>query len=246
MVKIKTDKIKNIKLDSSETWQDNIFITLDLDWAIDEVIKYSVDIIEKYNCKATFFATHSSTLIDKLSLNKNFELGIHPNFNFLLEGDFRYGSNYSEVIRHWLDQFPSALSVRSHSMTQNSKILSEFSKEGLQFDCNHFLPRESNIKDISPFLFWDKKLIRVPYFWEDDVNMLYYNHKYNIDELLQSKGLRVFDFHPIHIFLNTYSLDHYQSARPYYKKIDKLAEIVNNEKYGVRDFFIELLSRFNK
>tara|TARA_B100000575_G_C22785005_1_gene464922 strand:- start:387 stop:557 length:171 start_codon:yes stop_codon:yes gene_type:complete len=43
MVKIKTDKIKNIKLESSETWKDNVFITLDLDWAIDEVIQYSVD-----------------------------------------------------------------------------------------------------------------------------------------------------------------------------------------------------------
>ena len=73
MIKIKTNKIKNIKLESSETWKDNIFITLDLDWAIDEVIQYSVDIIEKYNCKATFFATHSSTLIDNLSLNKKNE-----------------------------------------------------------------------------------------------------------------------------------------------------------------------------
>ena len=47
MIKIKIDKIKNIKLESSETWKD-IFITLDLIKAIDEVIQYSVDIIEKY------------------------------------------------------------------------------------------------------------------------------------------------------------------------------------------------------
>lgn len=56
----------------------DICITLDVDWANDEVIEYSTKLLEKYNVKATIFATHESELLK--FLEKKFEIGIHPNF----------------------------------------------------------------------------------------------------------------------------------------------------------------------
>jgi hypothetical protein len=96
--------------------------------------------------------------------NPNIELGIHPNFNFLLNGDFRYGKSVEEVIKYYKDIIPEALSVRSHSMTQSSFILDKFEKYGLLYDCNTFIPYSSAII-IKPYKYWTKNLIKIPYFW---------------------------------------------------------------------------------
>ena len=40
--------------------------------------------------------------------NQNIELGIHPNFNPLLNGDFRYGKSIDEVIKYYKKIAPEA------------------------------------------------------------------------------------------------------------------------------------------
>ena len=59
-------------------------LTFDVDWASEEMLHDVIQLLEKYNCKATFFATHKSKIIESLSNSSNFEIGLHPNFNFLL------------------------------------------------------------------------------------------------------------------------------------------------------------------
>lgn len=54
---------------------------------------------------------------------------------------------------------------------------------------------------------------------------------------------RVFNFHPIHLYLNTDCVQTYERARPYFKDISKLSAMRNTSKYGIRDFFIELLTK---
>ena len=80
--------ISEIDVDEPNSWQDRIFITLDIDWANDLVLKDTIDIISQYGARATFFTTHDTPLNSLLCSNEDFELGIHPNFNFLLNGDF--------------------------------------------------------------------------------------------------------------------------------------------------------------
>ena len=75
--------IKSISL-KNENWENEIFLTFDIDWASDEVINDSLEVIEKYGIKSTWFVTHDSPILERLKDNKNIELGIHPNFNFLL------------------------------------------------------------------------------------------------------------------------------------------------------------------
>ena len=43
----------------------------------------------------------------------------------------------------------------------------------------------------------------MPYFWEDDVAAAYDEHLGEIEGLTQRKGLKVFDSHQIHVFLNS-------------------------------------------
>lgn len=235
------ENIKNINLTDETTWKDKIFITIDIDWVSDEILSYTLDIIEKSNIKVTFFVTHETRLLERMRKNPKIELGIHPNFNPLLNGDFRYGKNIEEVIKYYMEIIPEAVSVRSHSITQSAKILEKFNKFGIRFDCNHFIPYNSNI-ELKPW-FISKELIKVPYFWEDDIHCLN-NWEWDIDKFIETKGIKVFDFHCIHIFLNTENLNRYEISKKYHKNIKKLVNYCCNDKdKGTKIFLENLIKR---
>ncbi|RAP34047.1 hypothetical protein DID75_00285 [Candidatus Marinamargulisbacteria bacterium SCGC AG-410-N11] len=241
---MKTDKlnsklISEINLNNSDNWSDQVFITMDIDWAPDFVIEDTLSFFE--NIKLTLFVTHKSKILNSLVNNNNFELGIHPNFNFLLNGDFRYGDTIEKVIEYYLEFVPNSKSVRSHSLANNSHMLDIFTKKNIVYDCNIFIPYYSTIK-LNPWLHWDKKLIRVPYFWEDDVQFMYDpNWLSKPEDIINSNIFRVFNFHPIHIFLNTENIDRYIAAKPYLNNKEKLKEFINKSKYGTKDFLVDLI-----
>ena len=137
---MKFENIKNINLENPSSWEDKIFLTFDIDWCSDEVLSFTLDIIEKNNIKATFFVIHETKLLDRMRANPNIELGIHPNFNPLLSGDFRYGKNIDEVVGYYKNIVPEAMSVRSHSLTQSGVIFPIFEKNNLTYECNTFIP----------------------------------------------------------------------------------------------------------
>lgn len=200
-----------------------IFITIDVDWACDEVIEYTIDFLEKNNAKATFFITHSTPLLEKLRKSDLFELGIHPNFQWLLNGTSQY-KDMEAVLENILSIVPEAKSVRSHSLVQSSPLLELFKIKGLLYDVNLFIPWYSNI-ELYPIRHWNG-LCRLPYFWEDDVQCISHLNGningWNIDNLLQHKGLKIFNFHPIHLYLNTEQIQRYEEAKKYQQDIEML------------------------
>lgn len=234
--------IKDIDINDSLSWQDKIFITFDIDWCSDEVLSYTLDIIEKYNIKATFFVTHETKLLERMRVNPNIELGIHPNFNFLLNGDFRQGSSSKEVVQYYKKFVPNAVSVRSHSLTQGGSIFPIFEDEGFIYECNTFIPLQGGVQ--LPYRH-TKQLIKVPHIFEDDVRELY-EDEWDLKKYLDYKGIKVFDFHPIHIFLNSENIERYNSAREHLQNFDELKKCVNNKVYGTKDFMIDLIENSNK
>lgn len=230
--------IKDIDIDIEESWRNYIFITIDIDWAPDEIILYTINLLEKYNAKATFFITHKTYLLKKIIENPNFDIGIHPNFNFLLDGDYRYGKSISEVIMYFNRIVPDTLSVRSHALTQSSIILNKIADMGFKYELNTYIPFHSGSM-LCPYRHCGKDLIRVPHFWEDDAELLY---KSNIKlcSLLNYEGIKVFDFHPIHIFLNTEDMNRYEKAKKFFKRPKSLFHFQNKEKYGTGNFLEEL------
>jgi len=232
-------KIDEINVDDINSWKNKIFLTFDMDWCSDEVLAYTLDIIEQYDVKATIFVTHETSLFKKMRENKNIELGIHPNFNFLLNGDFRQGKKVEEVIKFYKQLVPNAISVRSHSLTQGSTVLASFEKFGFIYDCNTFIPLIGGIQ--KPYKY-TKKLIRVAHVFEDDVRHLY-DKEWSIEKYINYEGIKVFDFHPIHIFLNSESMDRYEKARPIFQDYEKLKKNINTSTYGTKDFLINLIER---
>jgi hypothetical protein len=222
-----------------ETWDGRLFLTIDLDWAIDPAIELCLDLIEEVGIAATVFVTHDTPLLARMRTNPRLELGLHPNFNSLLDGVERPAGGALEIMRNLQQIVPEARVVRSHSMTQSSKLLDLFVATGMTHDCNHFIPAHTGIP-LRPYRHWNG-LTRVPYFWEDDVDLIYRAGP-AVLELAAGSGLKVFDFHPIHIALNTQSTEHYESSRAAHRSWDALLRAASNERGGVRNRFVSLLS----
>jgi hypothetical protein len=235
--------LSSINVAAEADWSCTPYLSIDIDWAHDNVLLDMIEIVEKYSVPTTWFVTHETPLLERLRSNPDFELGIHPNFNFLLNGDSRAGRDAAEVLNRLMVIVPEAKSVRSHSTTQSSILLDLFSKNNLTHECNSFIPAHSCI-ELKPWSLWSG-ITRIPYFWEDDVHLLYESHgipQKNPIELVTSMpgAVKVFDFHPIHVFLNTKSLDHYELTRPFHKKPNQLIKY-RDAGYGTRSRLIQLL-----
>lgn len=232
--------IKSIDIKNRETFLSKIFITLDIDWAHDEILAYSLEIFKKHKVPATFFVTHETPLLDQIRNEEIFELGIHPNFNVCFDPNYQGRKSPRAIIEKLLEIVPEAKSVRSHSMLQSSPILDLFAEYGLTHECNHFIPEQSGI-ELSPWVVWNG-LCKVPYFWEDDVHCLY-SQKSDMSNLLLRNGLKVFDFHPIHIFLNTEDLNLYESTRKIHHEPRSLWS-QRNTNSGTERRLLEIISSF--
>ena len=64
----------------------------------------------------------------------------------------------------------------------------------------------------------------------------------NFDEInLNDSGVKVFDFHPSHVYMNTRSLDEYENIKQNYHDMDYLNSVKNSEKPGNRNIFFKIL-----
>ncbi len=228
--------ISQIKVDDESL--SKLYLTIDVDWASDHVIESCIEVLAAKEVPTTWFITHNSPVLERLREISYFELGIHPNFNFLLNGDARNGRCAEEVVDRLLTLVPEAKSVRSHSMTQSSVLIDLFIQKGLTHECNHFIPEQSEIK-LVPWHHW-AGIVKVPYFWEDDVFCLSRRNS-SVSELVKRDGLKVFDFHPIHVFLNTETMQRYNGCRDVLNDYAALLKHVNHDVIGTKDRLFELI-----
>ena len=223
----------------------SIAITLDIDWAPDWVIKYCLNIFQEHGVKVSFFATHETELNQKI-LDNNHELGIHPNF---LTGS-SHGNTPHEVLSFCKSLVPSAVSSRSHSLMTSEPILEMMTEKfGIKNDCSIYLPdikipADHKIKYSQN----GPELTRIPHYFQD--NMIFF--KDGFDWKMQSLGIEgkayfVFNFHPIHIVLNSNSVDAYNKMKE--EKglgsfTEKSLSEFRNSEIGTEDLLLEILTAF--
>jgi hypothetical protein len=214
-----------------------IALTFDVDWAPEEVIHDTVSILEDFDVKATFFATHDSDQLKSLESTR-FEIGLHPNFNNLLTGNTNQG--HQKITDELYKIYPMAKGIRSHSLSQSSLMLDHWKSIGLLYESNLFMPYFAVIE---PFTY-PNGLVRIPFNWEDDVHWGYKKEFSNFKIDIQVNRLNVFSFHPIHVFANTPNERFYNEVvRSIYQKPDNLLKARNIEVTGVRDGLINLLKQ---
>ncbi len=237
-MKYEFENISSINPENPDSFNGKVFLTFDIDWANNDVLMSTIDIIEKYNIKATFFVTHRTELLERMNKNKNIELAIHPNFNYLTNGDFRYGKNIDEVLAYYKEIVPDAISLRSHDIFQKSQLFNILPDFNIKYDCNLYVPITGGA--VKPFSHSNNNIVRVPFIWEDGDHCRY-NWGWSVDEYLSTESVKVFDFHPIHVFLNTEKIERYTESAKFHKNINKLNDFVNNSNHGIYNFLIDLI-----
>jgi hypothetical protein len=225
-------------------------LTFDIDWAPDWCIELCVDICRAYELPATFFATHPTDIISDLQADSLFEVGIHPNF---LPGS-SHGSHVGEIMDYCMDLVPDAQSMRTHSLMQSSLIFAVIADKypEIKSDVSLLLPLHDWLTPTVLYLGESNRpLIRVPYFWEDDVFAVRPDWDW-LGKPPQSNGLRVFDFHPVFVALNIATLTGYKglkaeiAPRPLFEATQEAFEPFINPGRGARTFLEAMVSAESK
>jgi len=127
-------------------------------------------------------------------------------------------------------------------LTNSSIIQREYNTLDIKYDLNTLIPAVEGMI-LYPFdsVIADFKIL--PFIYEDDV-YLNLKKKQTADFFLSDKFIapRIFNFHPIHLYLNTDQKETYENARPYFKDAKKLSTMKNTKKYGIRNFFVDLIA----
>jgi len=213
-------------------------LTIDIDWAHDDVLADTLALVAEAGVAATWFVTHATPVLADIRAVARQELGAHPNFNALLEGA---EGGARDVLRRMRDLVPEATSVRSHSLTRSSRLAVLFREDGMTHESNYFVPPSAG-KGIMPWRDFSG-LLQVPIRWEDDVRLLDTAIGEPSDHLGRLELLTV-DFHPIHLFLNTVTIADYEAARSFQRDPVRLLERRRPPgSGGSRDRLIALLSR---
>lgn len=232
-------KVSDIKIGDPATWRDRVFLTFDLDWASDSVLEHTLEILESQGVPATFLVTHNTPLINRLRACPQFELGIHPNFNELLSGDpVRDKKKPRDIVTQLLKIVPEAVLIRCHSLVQSTRLAHLFYSLGLKYDLNSLIPFDAGM-ELCPWI-CHSGMIRVPHYWEDDVSCLS-TDPVPVGSLLKRQGLRVFDFHPIHLALNTRDLSLYERTRAHHGDFKKLEQL-KEQGYGTKNLLCDLIA----
>lgn len=190
---------------------DDIILTMDIDWAPDFVINWVAKCLIEKQIRTTWFVTHGSPAVTDLERHSNlFELGIHPNF---LKNSTQ-GSTADEILEYCFRIAPQAVSMRTHGLFQSSPLLAQILETTpIKIDCSIFLPYHPNIQPIY-YHSGKQHLIRIPYYWEDDYEMVCPNPTWSIDNTtVRTKGIKIYNFHPIHIYLNSVNPGQYNMVK---------------------------------
>lgn len=230
------EKIKTINPDIENTWCRN-FLTFDIDWAADEILADTMSLVAEKNIKVTWFVTHGSPTVSKIRENNAWEMGLHPNFNQLLNGEKRGSAD--EILADLFQIVPSATSIRSHSLVQSSRLGQLFVNSGITHESNDYIPSHC-VNEVKPYRL-ENGLIKIPYIFSDELWCLSEHNQTDFLSLTQRSGLRVFNFHPIHVYLNTECLQRYERTREFHHNPEKLIRH-RYSGYGTRSRLIDLLN----
>lgn len=227
---------KDIDIHSSSTWKNKRILTFDIDWASDDVLSDTIDLIERYDVKATFFVTHYTSVLSRLRKSKNYELAIHPNFNPF----FEQGSNKKpeDIISELKKIVPEATVSRSHSLTNSGRWNTLYNRYKIKYTSNYIMYMH---KYISPIL-QINNTIEVPIYFADDGFLYSHSNFIESPDFIRDSfdGIQVFLFHPIHVALNTSSLNQYELTRDIHHSWDNIQKS-RSQKSGIRNLLANLL-----
>lgn len=232
-------KFSDISVERVESWKGKCILSFDIDWASDIVLNWVVDIVESAGVKCCFFVTHNTPVLDRIRKNKNFELGIHPNFNPLIQNNSDKSAD--EILAELKLIVPEATVFRSHSLTTSGSFLGLYRKHGANYLSNYMM---NGVKNITPF-YQINGLVEVPIYYADDGELFLMSNieipriKTSFDTV--NDGIKVYNFHPIHVALNCTNIGDYQKSKNETLDADIITYYSQN-RVGIKNKLLELIN----
>lgn len=224
-------------------------LTLDMDWAPECAVNYVADILIEREIKATWFVTNESDALKRImEYDELFEFGIHPNFF----SDSSHGTTEREILKSMKHLLPNANIMRTHGLYQTSRMLAmAVSDFGINIDLSLLLPLTPFITPHTIYFDHDKRgLTRIPYFWEDDLELFRPQMNSDINAYSKQVGLKIYDFHPLYIYLNYSDMKTHDAikskGRFHELSREDINPFINTNSKGVRDSFLGFCNYIEK
>lgn len=223
-----------------------IAITIDIDWAPNQISLSIINLLNSYNIPYTIYCTdynadhsgNSHSLIEHV--NKQSEIGLHPNF---IEKD-----NYLKVFQDLLKIYPSVKGFRSHNGMTGWPISETASKLGLKYEtyCTIYhkyidpFKINANVLDFYIFTtcFFDSQMLNVPSFdW--DFRRLWFSNRLSLDNEIYILG-----FHPNILYYDMGNIDEYLQKKPYYHVPRPKESYEHKKSIASMKLLVDLLENF--
>lgn len=217
---------------------DALCLSFDVDWAADFVL---ADVLARLTdwgvTRGTLFVTHA-TAQNAAWRAAGFELGVHPNFNPLFDGEPT--TTADEILAAMKSLVPDARSVRSHALTRSGRLARHFLAAGFTHESNLLLPWRAGNR-LHAYA-QPAGLLQVPFGWGDH-DYLASGATLAPADCLDLPGLKVFNFHPIHVYLNCETIERYERARDVLQDRAALERHRHTGGGGIADLLQALVAR---
>lgn len=227
--------------------------SVDTDWAPTPLIEDTADLFREFDVEATFFSTHD----DGLSLSEH-ERAIHPNF---------YGERperdtverFRAALAEISEVFPDATGARSHSLVNGHPVRRLYDEFGIEYESNYLMYGQDGLEPLHV----GEWSVELPIFFGDDIwlktgfdehaDRQYSGEPRRVDPeaMLGGTGLKVFCFHPHHVFLNEPDWEYYMERGHLFPESDEVPGVdqavtdplreARYDGYGVRTLLTDLL-----
>ena len=243
MIKFNQTCFSDLSNLSDDELAGSVIIGFDIDWASDFILEDTLQLASELGVRPTLFLTHNSALIRNLFSEGQYEFGLHPNFERLLNGDSGNGLDAPDVLQRLMHEFPGVDVVRSHSLTTSSRLKALFKRNKFSIESSFITHGTNNI--FPNFWYESSGMLHVPITWEDDVWFTLEEGETNgnASKILRFDKLNVLTFHPIHLYLNTTDVAHYNASREFINNPDELSKRRKNGEFGVRTIFSNIANK---
>ncbi len=213
-------------------------LTFDTDWCEDFVLEPLLDILEKADYRAVLFLTHRSgeAVMQEIESNRLIQVGIHPN---LREVGNEAGAR--SAISRLIREIPEATACRTHGLIWWFGLARILRDSGLLYDSSLIAPYHAlsfpwKIQEIYQFPIF----MGDSFFLQSGCPLTSFPQK-----VLLGGPLKVFNFHPIHLYCNTSNPKDWERIKEVMhnrKRLDSLIRSSEGPKaYGIRDMFEALI-----
>lgn len=206
-----------------------VCLTFDTDNCPELAIEFVQKRLERHGLAGTFFCTQRYE-----SLSEPNEAATHP---FLRE--FYKLDEMFKPLDKLIEQIPEAIGNRCHQLTSNGALYRHLAEKKFLYDSSWPMYMHNNIKPIR----LHTGVLELPIFYAENL-IIDQGMSESFLDGLRAPGLKVFLFHPVHIFHNSNKKTFYEIMKVPYP--DRYVPELITQGGGVLTFFDALLEILEK